>query len=235
MRDEALPRSLPSDVETLRKIVADCEATDHDLRARLADIRALRLVARQARDPRFQSAEARAHLRGELERLRSSLSRAGVISPTIRAYLDLPSPNGFPEPAEFFRVVLGRVIELHAAASRRLVEVQGGTAFQAGDPHGQDARAPSPANRPNPTKRSRRRRDLSKIQKAIVILQYRARKAGESIRVEEIAAEAGCSPQNLYDSPEFRKVLAAARNLRIRRGWKLDGVADAADDSTGRP
>jgi hypothetical protein len=221
--------ALPSDAETLRKILADCEATDHDLRGRLADIRAMRLVARQATDPRYQSAEARAHLSGEVQRLRSSLARPGVISPIIRSYVSVPGAERFPDPAEFFRLILQRVTELHTAAWRRLVEVQGDLAFQAVDPHGQDARATVTNNPQSPPRRTKR---LSLIQKAIVILQYRAKKPGESIRVEEIATQAGCSVQNLYDSPEFRKVLAAARDLRLRRGWKMDGVTDAREDPT---
>jgi hypothetical protein len=126
--------------------------------------------------------------------------------------------------------MLQRVTELHAAAARRLVEVQGGTAFQAVDSHGQDSRATSPEDPQSPPRRSHRIRRLHLIQKAIVILLDRAKKEGESIRVEEIAAEAGCSAQNLYESPEFRKVLAAARNRRMRRGWKVDGIADALED-----
>ena len=38
MRDEAPPLSLPTDTESLRKLLADREATDHDLRTRPADI-----------------------------------------------------------------------------------------------------------------------------------------------------------------------------------------------------
>ncbi|HZW31003.1 MAG TPA: hypothetical protein VFF52_09870 [Isosphaeraceae bacterium] len=223
MREDALPRSLPSEAESLRKIVADCEATDYDLRTRLVDIRAVRQVARQAVDPRYQCPEARAHLRGELERLRASLARPGVISPIIQSYLSIPSAESFVDPAEFFRLVLGRVIELHTAASRRLVAVQA-----AGTP------APSAASETpqSPPKRSRRRREVSLIQKAIAILIYRAKRSGESIRVEDIAVEAGCTAQNLRRSPEFRRAFRQARDARVRRGWKIDGVADAADDAT---
>ena len=108
MRDEALPLSLPTDTESLRKLLADREATDHDLRTRPADIRAMRLVARQADDPRPQSPEARAHLSGEVERLRSSLARPGVLSPTIRSCLSIPGAENFLDPAEYFRVMLRR-------------------------------------------------------------------------------------------------------------------------------
>jgi len=226
MREEAPASSLPSDADSLRKVIADCEATDHDLRARLVDIRALRLVVKQARDPRFQSAEARAHLCREVERLRASLARPGVISSTIRSYLSIPSPESFPDPAEFFRLVLQRVTELHAAASRRLVEVQAASAGAG------PAATPDRNNPNNPPQRPRRTSRLSRIQKAIVILQYRAKKKCDSMRVEEIAREAGCSAQNLYDSPEFQRALEIARNRHIRHGWKCDGVADALDDST---
>jgi hypothetical protein len=227
MREEALPLSLPADADTLRKILADCEATDSDIRTRLADIRAMRRLARQAGEACYQSAEARAHLSGEAARLASSLSRSGVISPTIRTLLSIPSAESFREPAEYFRLMLQRITELHAAASRRLVEVQA-----MAPPSPGPAATPISENPQSPPRRARRTRRLSLIQKAIVIVQYRAKRAGESLRVEEIAAEAGCSAQNLYDSPDFRKVLAAARDWRIRRGWKLDGVADALDDST---
>jgi hypothetical protein len=40
--------------ESLPTVIADCEATDHEIRTLLADIRAMRLVARQALDPRHQ-------------------------------------------------------------------------------------------------------------------------------------------------------------------------------------
>jgi hypothetical protein len=116
--------TLPADADLLRKLLADCEATDHDLRTRLADIRAMRLVAQQATDPRYRSAEARAHLSGEVQRLRSSLARPGMISPTIRPHLAIPDAESIPDPTEFFRQMLQRVTELHAAASRRLVEVR---------------------------------------------------------------------------------------------------------------
>jgi hypothetical protein len=81
-------------------------------------------------------------------------------------------------------------------------------------------------------KRTRSPRRISKVQTAIVILKYRKKRARESIRVEDIAREAGCSVQNLYKSPEFKKDLEAARKTRIRRGWKNEGVADCPDDST---
>jgi hypothetical protein len=80
------------------------------------------------------------------------------------------------------------------------------------------------------SKRARRPRRISKVQRAIVILKYRAMKERESIRVEDIAREAECSAQNLYKSPEFMKELRAARARRIRRGWKVEGVADRPDD-----
>jgi hypothetical protein len=81
-------------------------------------------------------------------------------------------------------------------------------------------------------KRPRGPRRISKVQTAIVILQYRAKKELESIRVEDIAKEAKCSAQNLYKSPEFMSALKAARAWRIERGWKIEGVADRPDDST---
>ena len=173
--------ALPSDAESLRKIIADCEATDHDIRTRLVDIRALKRVARQAGDPRYQSAEARAHLCREVERLRASLDRPGVVSPTIRSYLAVPSAERFGAPTEFFRLMLQRVTELHAAASRRLVELQA-----VATPGTGPAASPKPENPQNPTRRARRTRPLSLIQKAIVILQYRAKKPSESIRVQEL-------------------------------------------------
>jgi hypothetical protein len=215
--------SLPSDVESLQRIIADREATDHDIRARLVDLRALRIVVRQARDVRYQSLEAGAHLLGEFRRLRANLTRPGVISPTIRTYLAIPSPAGFLNAGEYFRLMLQRVSELHAAASRRLVEGRAATAPTAG------SIAENPQSR---LKRSRRLRELSKIQLAIAILQYRARRSNESIRVVDIAAQAGCSPQNLRRSAEFQRAYAIMRGQRIRRGWKIDGVADALDDAT---
>jgi hypothetical protein len=223
MRDDALPLSLPSEADSLRKIIADCEATDHDLRTRLADIRAMRRVARQAGDPRYQSAEARVHLGREVERLRSSLDRPGVISPTIRALVSIPGAESFLDPTEFFRLMLRRVTELHAAASRQLVEVQ------AAVPPRASATSATPQDSP---RRSRHRKEVSKIQKAIAILLYRVKRSSESIRVEDLAAEAGCTAQNLRRSPEFRRVFREAYDARVRRGWKIEGVADALDDAT---
>jgi hypothetical protein len=81
-------------------------------------------------------------------------------------------------------------------------------------------------------KRPRGPRRISKVQTAIVILKYRAKKERESVRVEDIAEEAKCSAQNLYKSPEFRGALKAVRARRIRCGWKTEGVADCPDDST---
>lgn len=56
----------------------------------------------------------------------------------------------------------------------------------------------------------------------------------ESIRVEDIASDpyVACTAQNLYKSPEFMKEYEAAHARRIRRGWKIEGVADCPDDST---
>ncbi len=86
---------------------------------------------------------------------------------------------------------------------------------------------------PSSTKqKTRGPRRISKVQTALVILKYRASKARESIRVEDIAAEAECSPQNLYKSPVFQKEWGAVRARRIRRGWKDEGVADCLDEST---
>jgi hypothetical protein len=84
------------------------------------------------------------------------------------------------------------------------------------------------------TKRKGKRgpRKLSKVQKALVILKYRAKRASESIRVEDIAIEVDCTPQNLYKSLEFQKEWDSARARRIRRGWKVEGVADCVDEST---
>ncbi len=81
-------------------------------------------------------------------------------------------------------------------------------------------------------KRARRPRRISKVQKAIVVLNYRAKNERESIRVEDIAREAECSAQNLYKSLEFKREWDAARARRARRGWKIEGVADCPDDST---
>ena len=55
-------------------------------------------------------------------------------------------------------------------------------------------------------------------------------KAVGSIRVEDIADDpyVNCSAQNLYKSPEFRKEWESARERRIKRGWKVEGVADRA-------
>jgi hypothetical protein len=210
-------------VESLRTIIAECEATDHDIRARLVDMWALHLVARQARDPRYQSPEARAHLRDELHRLRANLARPGVMGLTLRNYLPVPDPEGFAGPAAFFGLMLQRVGELHAAASRRLVEVRAATA---------PTTASISDNAQSRSKQSRRPRKVSKIQLAIAILQYRARRSNESIRVVDVAAQAGCSPQNLRRSAQFQRAYASARNLRTRRGWKIDGVADAIDETT---
>jgi hypothetical protein len=69
------------------------------------------------------------------------------------------------------------------------------------------------------------------VQKALVILHYRAKNRRESIEIKDIAAEAGCSYQNLHQSLEFNKALNAAREGRIKRGWKFEGVADCVDDS----
>jgi hypothetical protein len=81
-------------------------------------------------------------------------------------------------------------------------------------------------------KRARRPRRISKVQRAIAILMYRANRPRQSIRVEDIAKEAECSAQNLYKSPDFKREWDAARARRIRRGWKIEGVADCPDDST---
>jgi hypothetical protein len=90
--------------------------------------------------------------------------------------------------------------------------------------------APPPSNtKQKPTRGPRR---ISKVQKALVILKYRAKRGSESIRVEDIAAEAGCTLQNLYKSREFKREWESARERRIRRGWKVEGVADCPDDST---
>jgi hypothetical protein len=70
------------------------------------------------------------------------------------------------------------------------------------------------------------------VQKAIVILKYRAKRERESIWVEDIADEVGCSFQNLYKSPEFMNEWRSARTRRIKRGWKTEGIADRPDDST---
>jgi hypothetical protein len=84
------------------------------------------------------------------------------------------------------------------------------------------------------TKQKRRRapRRISKVQMAIAILNFRAKNARESIRVDDIAKEADCTPQNLYKSPDFQSVLKSSRARRYKRGWKIDGVADCPDDST---
>jgi hypothetical protein len=82
------------------------------------------------------------------------------------------------------------------------------------------------------SKRTHRPKVISKIQKAIVILKFRARRQGDSIRVEDIAAESGCSPQNLYKSAEFQQELKRAQAQRVRRGWKIEGIADSAVDSS---
>jgi hypothetical protein len=81
-------------------------------------------------------------------------------------------------------------------------------------------------------KRRRKPRRLSKVHTAIVTLKYRAKLERESIRVQDIADEAGCSFQNLYKSLEFMSEWNSARARRIKRGWKIDGTADRPDDST---
>jgi hypothetical protein len=82
---------------------------------------------------------------------------------------------------------------------------------------------------PKPTRKPRR---ISSIQRAIAILKYRAKHANESIRIQDIAIETGCSFQNLYKSPDFRKEWESAREKRINRGWKVGGIADRPDNST---
>jgi hypothetical protein len=149
-----------------------------------------------------------------------------------------------------------------AAVTSKPAAAEGsGTAAQirpvtAGDLLEAKAQWPSPANSPAPPleseqpgaapglgsktksssstqrKRTRRPKRISKVQAALVILKYRASKERESIRIEDIAAEAACSPQNLYKSPEFKKEWGSARARRFKRGWKLDGVADCPDEST---
>jgi hypothetical protein len=91
---------------------------------------------------------------------------------------------------------------------------------------------PGDSRNTRPTLRGRKLKKLSKIQTAIVILKFRAAKARESIRIDHIANEAGCTPQNLYKSPEFMNEFNSARARRTRRGWKIEGVADCPDDST---
>jgi hypothetical protein len=81
-------------------------------------------------------------------------------------------------------------------------------------------------------KRTRGPRRISKVQRAIAILTYRKQKRRESIRVEDIAREAECTPQNLYKSPDFKEKWKRACDGRIRRGWKIEGIADCPDDST---
>jgi hypothetical protein len=112
----------------------------------------------------------------------------------------------------------------------------------AGAPHvppeeGEQAAAGAGSGSGNPPaaakpKRTRQPRQISKVQKAIIILKYRAKRPGASIRVQDIAHEAQCSAQNLYRSDEFKKELGAARARRLRRGWKVEGVADCPDEST---
>jgi hypothetical protein len=84
------------------------------------------------------------------------------------------------------------------------------------------------------TKQKRRRapRQISKVQLAIAILKHRAKNARESIRLDDIAKEAGCTPQNLYKSPDFQSEWRSVRARRIKLGWKIEGVADCLDEST---
>jgi hypothetical protein len=127
---------------------------------------------------------------------------------------EAPPPEGEPPGlANASRTPIGTAIEPDAAGA-------------AGSPRrDRQAAAAKP-------KRTRRPRQISKVQRAIVILMYRARKPRESIRVEDIAKEAKCSAQNLYKSPVFKREWEGARERRIRRGWKIEGVADCPDDST---
>jgi hypothetical protein len=98
------------------------------------------------------------------------------------------------------------------------------------DASGSKATPPAVASQ----KRTRGPRQISKIQRAIALLKYRAKTKQQSIRIQDIASDSfvACSAQNLYNSPEFMKEYKNARARRFRRGWKVDGVADCPDDST---
>jgi hypothetical protein len=80
--------------------------------------------------------------------------------------------------------------------------------------------------------RSRSPKRLSKVRRAIVILQFRAARPGESIQIGDIAREAGCSVQNLHQAEAFMRVYREACALRagaVRRGRKVDGAVDGPE------
>jgi hypothetical protein len=138
--------------------------------------------------------------------------------------------------------LMGRVLETPPSGSAASLDggesaSKGSTPPPGGEPGAAGAAAsgieavPRAAAQP---KRTRRPREISKIQKAIALLRYRAEKGRQSIRIRDIASDpyVACSPQNLYKSPAFMKELKATRARSIRRGWKSEGVADSPDDST---
>jgi hypothetical protein len=167
----------------------------------------------------YESARAMEHLES---------SRAAPTRP-VEAHTALPPEadrSGPPDPANRLGTPIRPPIEPAAAGS-------------GGEPRGdrQGAGAATSRSKALPSsgakqKRPRGPREISKVQKAIVILKFWAKKERESIQVEVIAKEAECSVQNLYKSPEFTRELKAARARRIRRGWKNEGVTDCPDDST---
>jgi len=187
--------------------------------------------------------------------------RSRPISPVVKAVLDLHARilrRSLDEAADEFRIQLGeRTGKLtHEIESMPLLDAvrlldrslapEAASAPAAPPPPG-DRTPAGPASTGSDgesrgdrqatdvaaeSKRTRRPRRISKVQSAIAILLYRRERRRESIRVEDIAKEAKCSAQNLYKSPEFKRFWKAAQAKRIRRGWKIEGVADCPDDST---
>jgi hypothetical protein len=127
-------------------------------------------------------------------------------------------------PREDEKIVAAPTLETVTPAATSSVLSKAAGAAASGDQESSTVRTQS--------KRTRRPRRITKVQKGIVILKYRAKKMTESIRVEDIAAEADCTAQNLYKSPDFKREWESARERRIKRGWKVEGVADCEDEST---
>ena len=129
----------------------------------------------------------------------------------------------------------GSDIVVNASLSETAAPARAALPLPPGDAKPYSPPAPRSKVKPSsttPRKSRRGPRRISKVQIALALLICRAKKASESIRVEDIATEAGCTPQNLYKSPEFQKGWKSAHARRIRHGWKVEGVADCQNDST---
>jgi hypothetical protein len=75
-----------------------------------------------------------------------------------------------------------------------------------------------------------RRRGQDKISEAIATLMAHL-KQGLPVDIPSIAKTIGCTPENLRQSNRFKSIYHVTMNAcaKVPRGWKKDGVSDAAD------